>query len=113
MVVRGAFVKVQIASITRAKKQHFAELHHVVGVTGFRSFDVFHHRGEIVVIVEVFTHTVAPHTHAAMLTHGIPEERRCFFPGGVIVQLCDTQGTNDFWNLCVGVQTGQLILTCN
>ena len=85
MVVSGALIKVQIAGIACAKKQHFTELHHVVSVTGFRPFDVFHHRGEIVVIVEVLAHTVATHTHAAMLTHGIPEERSGFFPGGVIV----------------------------
>lgn len=103
MVVCGVFVKVQIVSIICVKKQYFVEFYYVVGVIGFWFFDVFYYRGEIVVIVEVFMYIVVFYIYVVMLIYGILEECCCFFLGGVIVQFCDMQGINDFWNLCVGV----------
>ena len=87
MVVGSALIKLKIALFSSSQKQHFTELHHVIGITGFRPLSILYHGGEIVVIMKVLSHAVATNANTAMLTHRIPEKLRGIGPDLIVIQL--------------------------
>ena len=110
MVVHGALVKVGVTGFGRKAEKAFGEFQHVVGVTGFRSFAVFHVAFAVIGGGKMFPATVSSYGKAAVVHYGAPEEIGGF-PVGVGIRCTSGKGaefgytlvTHDFGDLGIGM----------
>jgi len=109
VVEKGAFIIGGVARIGIAAVQLFGQPEHIVGVACFGSFTRFDHRGEILGGVEVFAHAVATEGGAAVVDDGGPEIARGIRPGGITAEFGNAGVADDFRDLRVGVESGEVV----
>ena len=108
VVVESPFVEVSNFGVGRPLEEMTGKLEHVVDIAGFGRVGP-ESIVELVGFAEVLVEAVAPRDIGVVIDDTIPEELGCLAVVVVACQFVASRQADEFWNLCVGVDSRQAV----